>query len=245
MDSAPLVIAHRGASAAAPENTLPAFERAIALGAEGIELDAKRTRDGVVIAFHDPTLRRTTGMEGRPGEYDWPVLQRAEAGAWMSTEFGGVRIPSLDEIFETVGSRALINVELSDYWADQRWLAEGVVASVVHHGLERRVLLSSFQSSALRAAHRLAPEIPRGRLFGPTWLSYRDRWPQRRAPIDAEHPHDSRITSPRIADAHRKGRRLHAYTVNDPDRMRELWAWGIDGIITDLPEVGVRTREGR
>lgn len=245
LQAAPLVIAHRGASAIAPENTLPAFEQAVALGADGIELDAKLTRDGTAIAFHDPTLRRTTGLDGRPGDRDWEALKQADAGRWKGPAFRGIRIPTLNEVFEAVGAKALINIELSDYGSDQRALAGEVARVVRRHGLERRVLLSSFQSAALRAAHSLAPEIPRAHLVGPTWLTYRDRLPQRRAPIDAEHPHDSRVTPRQIEEAHRKGRRVHPYTVNDPARMRELWGWGIDGIITDVPDVGLRARAQR
>ncbi|HSR47619.1 MAG TPA: glycerophosphodiester phosphodiesterase family protein [Anaerolineales bacterium] len=241
--SAPLVIAHRGASAMAPENTLAAFLAAGAMGADAIEFDAKPTRDGAVIAFHDQTLARTTGAAGRPTDLDLATLQELEAGSWKSSEFEGERIPTMDMIFETLGGQVLINVELTDYRTDQRALVALVVTGIRRHRLEHRILLSSFQSSALREAHRIAPEIPRAHLLGPSWLGLRDRVPQRRAPVEAVHPHDTMLDRQRIAAIRRSGRRVHGYTVNDSERMASLWEWGIDGIVTDVPDLALQARE--
>lgn len=240
--SAPLVIAHRGASSVAPENTLVGFERAVDQGADAVELDAKHTLDGVVVAFHDQTLARTTGAPGRPGDWAWTDLRRLDAGAWKSPEYAGTPIPSLDAVLEAVGRRVLVNIELTEYRTDQKRLVELVVAVVRRHALTRRVLLSSFQSSALREAQRLAPEVPRARLLGPTWLALRDRAPQRRASIDAEHPWISIVDPGRIMKAHEEGRRVHVFTVNDPAEMTRMWAMGVDGLITDLPDVCLRSR---
>lgn len=244
LDAAPLVIAHRGASAYAPENTLPAFEQAAALGADAVELDAKLTRDGRVVAFHDRTLRRTTGVEGTPGALDLKRLEQLDAGSWKDPAFRGVGIPTLEAVFETVGRRLLVNVELSDYWGDGRRLAVHVVEAVRRFGMERRVLLSSFDSAALEAARRHAPDIARGHLFGPTVLTYRD-WLRRRVPVDAVHPHVTRVTAERIEAWHRRRQRVHVYTVLDEGEMRRLWAWGVDGLITDVPDVARRVRDGR
>jgi glycerophosphoryl diester phosphodiesterase len=192
LDAAPLVIAHRGASAVAPENTLPAFEQAAALGAEAVELDAKRTLDDEVVAFHDPSLHRITGADGSVGRRSLRELRQLDAGAWKSAAYQGVRIPTLSEIFEAVGRRLLINIELSDYWqGDQALLVERVVALVRSHRLSDRILLSSFDSSALAAAHRSAPEIARAHLYGPTRLAYRDRL-RRKVPVHA-HRTDRRF----------------------------------------------------
>src|SRR3990170_1910122 len=242
LDAAPLVIAHRGASAVAPENTLPAFEQAAALGAEAVELDAKRTLDGEVVAFHDRTLHRTTGGEGSVGSRSLRDLRRLDAGAWKSDAFRGTPIPTLGEVLETVGRRLLVNVELSDYWGVQARLVERVVEIVRAHRMTGRVLFSSFDSGALAVARQLAPEIPRGHLFGPTPLAYRDLL-RRRVPVAALHPHESRVRRDRIEAAHRSGRRVHVYTVLQEERMRTFWAWGVDGLITDLPDVARRVRD--
>jgi len=243
LQAAPLVIAHRGASVAAPENTLAAFEQAVQLGAEAIELDAKRTRDGQVVCFHDRSLVRTAGVSGAVADRTLAELRRLDVGAWKDERFRSERIPTLAEVFEAVGRRVLVNVELTDYWWDQRRLAEAAVAVVKQQGLEARVLFSSFQSSALVAAASQAPEIARAHLVGPTWLATRDRFSLRRAAVQAEHPHESLVRPDRVERAHRCGRRLHVYTVDDAETMKTLWRWGVDGLITDVPEVARRTRE--
>ena len=242
LEPAPLVIAHRGASAIAPENTLAAFERAFKLGADAVELDAKRTLDGEVVTFHDPTLRRTTGAAGSVGSRTLRELRSLDAGAWKSEAFRGERIPTLSEVLETIGRRLLVNIELSDYWGGQERLVERVVAIVQAHRMSVRVLLSSFDSGALASARKMAPEIARGHLVGPTWLAYRDFFRQK-VPVTALHPHESRVRRDRIEAAHRSGCRVHVYTVQEEERMRTFWAWGVDGLITDLPDVARRVRD--
>jgi glycerophosphoryl diester phosphodiesterase len=237
LDSAPLVIAHRGASAAAPENTLAAFELAVDLGAEAVELDAKCTLDGEIVCFHDRTLQRTTGASGTLGSRSLDDLHRLDAGRWRGEKFRGEKIPTLSDVLAAVGGRVLVNIELTDYWGDQPRLTAGAVGVVRRHGLERRVLFSSFQSRALRAAESLAPEIPRAHLVGPTWLTYRDRLSQRRASVQAEHPHVSLADPERIDAIHRTGKRVHVYTVDEGEAMDRLWKWGVDGLITNLPDV--------
>ena len=242
-DAATLVIAHRGASAAAPENTLLAFELAVQLGAEAIELDAKRTRDGEVVCFHDRTLLRTTGAAGTPGSRTLAELRTYDAGAWKGEAFAGLRVPTLSEVMEAVGRRLLVNIELTDYWADQPRLAEAVAGIVRRHRQERRVLVSSFQSSALAAVEARAPEVARAHLVGPTWLATRDRFSRRRAEVQAEHLHESLALPARLAANQRAGKRVHVYTVDDPPAMRRLWGWGVDGLITDVPDVARQVRE--
>lgn len=242
LDAAPLVIAHRGASAIAPENTLPAFEEAVRRGAEAVELDAKRSRDGVVVCFHDRTLFRTTGEAGAVGSKPLAELRKLDAGAWKGPAFRGIGIPTLSEVFESVGRRLLVNIELTDYWGDQVRLVEAVLTVVREHGLANRVLLSSFQSKALVAAEARAPEVARAHLVGPTWLAYRDRLALRRARVHAVHPHESLALPARIESIHRAGKRVHVYTVDDPERMTRLWDSGVDGLITDVPEHALAAR---
>jgi glycerophosphoryl diester phosphodiesterase len=241
--AAPLVIAHRGASVVAPENTLAAFEAAVRLQAEAIELDAKLSRDGQVVCFHDRTLERTTGAKGTPGSLDLQELRALDAGAWKGEPFQGERIPTLAEVLDAVGGRALVNIELSDYWGDQAKLVAAALADVRRQGLDRRILFSSFQSRALVAAEALAPAIARAHLTGPTPLAYRDRFALRRASLHAFHLHVSEARSRRIASIHDSGRRVHVYTVDEPEALRRLWRDGVDGIITDLPDLARQARE--
>lgn len=232
---APLVIGHRGASAYAPENTLEAFRRAAQEGADAVELDAKLTADGRVVAFHDPTLERTTGTTGLLKDRTFDELRRLDAGAWMGPTFRGIRIPALEEVFEEFRGRLLFNVELSNYWAGRDGLVERVVALIQSMGVESQVLLSSFFRQNLAAAASLAPEIARGHLVGPTRLTLVDLWKGVSVQTQALHPYDALVSPPLVRRMHRRGRRVIVYTVEDPVRMATLWAAGVDGIISNDP----------
>jgi glycerophosphoryl diester phosphodiesterase len=231
------VIAHRGASRVAPENTLAAFRLAANAGADAVELDARLSADGAVVVHHDVTLDRTTNGTGDLSQLDAHDLKSLDAGAKFGARFAGEQIPILDEVFEAVGRDVLINVELKNYERVFDPLAEYVVRIVRHHGLERRVLLSSFNPVSLRAASRLAPEIPRGLLL---WQGQKT-WTQAAfrtiAVFDTCHPQDQMTDRDTIAAEHAHGRRVHVWTVNDGDRMRELLLLGVDGLITDALDV--------
>jgi glycerophosphoryl diester phosphodiesterase len=160
----PVVIAHRGASFYAPENTLPAFELAYQQGAQAVELDVKLSQDGCIIAMHDASVDRTTNGVGRVSDLRWEEMQRMDAGAWKGDRYQDTPIPLLITLLEALADRLLFNIELTNYTTPFDDLPIVVVELIVQMGLEHRVLLSSFNPwSLLRARHR-APEIPLGLL---------------------------------------------------------------------------------
>ncbi len=238
---APLVIAHRGASLRAPENTLQAFRLALEEGADGVELDAKLTADGAVIALHDPTLERTTDGRGRPGDLTLDHIRRLDAGSWKGSMFCGVRVPTLEEVFSELGRRLIFNVELTNYRTPEDGLVEHVVDVVRAMGMESRVLLSSFFRVNLAEARRRAPEIALGHLVGPTRLGAIDWWKGRSMPTEAIHPYQAFAARGSVRRWHAQGRRVIVYTVNDAARMRYLLGIGVDGIITDDPRLARET----
>ena len=111
----PVIIAHRGDKTHAPENTLAAFKSAAENGADAIEFDVKLTADGRIIVLHDPTVNRTTNGLGKISQLPYAAVRELDAGAWFSEEFRGECIPTLDEVFETVGKRLYMNIELTNY----------------------------------------------------------------------------------------------------------------------------------
>jgi len=236
----PLVIAHRGAARLAPENTLAAFRLAADLGADAVELDARLTADGEVVVLHDKLLDRTTNGSGPVSQRTRHELQALDAGARFSPDFAGERIPTLDQVFEAVGSRLLINVELKNYDSAFDRLVAQVSSRVRAHGLQRRVLLSCFSPISLWTAHLIAPEIPRALLLyagQPRWM--RAVFP-RITYCQAHHPQDP-VTDLRLLESLRRGgRRVNVWTVNSEGRMRELLAFGCDGLITDVPDTARR-----
>jgi glycerophosphoryl diester phosphodiesterase len=237
----PIIFAHRGSSAHAPENTLAAFELAVQQGAGAIELDAKLSVDGHIVVIHDQSVDRTTNGSGKVAEMPLSALRELEAGSFFSTSYRGERIPTLDEVFEAVGKRILINIELTNYATPFDALVPKVVELVRRHALGKRVLFSSFFPHNLRRARRLLPEAPRGLL---TWAGWMGAWPRTfgwRGPYQALHPYTTDVNERLVQRFHAAGRRVHVWTVDDEAEMRRLFALGVDGIFTDDPLLGSRT----
>jgi glycerophosphoryl diester phosphodiesterase len=239
----PAVFAHRGASAYAPENTLSAFQLAITQNTDGIELDVTLTADGQVVVIHDTTIDRTTTGKGRVKEMDWDTLRQFDAGSWFGPAFAGERIPMLDEVLELVGDKVITNIEIQSYSAPLDQTAEQVTSLVAHHGLENKIIFSSFNPRVLVKIHQELPSVPIGILLRPgklgTWSKLIfDGW----VSYCSIHPHYSAVTPQMIQRAKDNGHRVIAYTVNHPEEIRRLYAMGIDGIFTDDPELALKIR---
>jgi glycerophosphoryl diester phosphodiesterase len=233
-----LNIAHRGASAAAPANTLAAFHKALELGADGVEFDVHLSADGVPVVIHDFTVDATTDGSGRVAGLTVAQLKQLDAGATFDPSFAGERIPTLDEVLEPLGGRLLLNVELKTTSLGDNGLERAVIAQVERHGLGDDVLLSSFNPFSLRRAKQLAPHIPVGLLHGPGLpLPLRRAWLAFLAPHDARHPKHTMVDAPYMAWAKQNGYRVNTWTVDDPDEMRRLIDLGVDGIVTNVPDV--------
>ena len=158
----PLVIAHRGASAYAPENTLAAFRLAAEQGADAVELDAKLSADGQVVVIHDPTVERTTNGSGEVRQLSLAQIKSLDAGGFLSPQFAGEPIPTLAEVFDAVGHQLLINVELTNYASPRGRPGRKVVGLVKDFHLEERVLFSSFHpAQPVSARAEFCPKYPR------------------------------------------------------------------------------------
>jgi len=241
----PVVFAHRGASAYAPENTLAAFRLALEQGAQAIEFDVKLSADGQVVVIHDHTVDRTTDGTGRVSGLPLAALRELDAGSWLSAagappgRFRGEKIPTLEEVFETFGKRLLMNVELTNYTTPLDELVPKVVQLVEKHGLERHVWLASFFPHTVIRAARLLPSVPRAQLLWPGPAGWWQRAWGRLLDVQAEHPYKGDVTAPYVQNAHTHRRRVHVWTVNQPDEMRRLKALHIDGIFTDDPPTAI------
>ena len=234
----PLIIAHRGASAAAPQNTLAAFRKAMELGADGVELDVQLSADGAVVVIHDFTVDKTTDGAGRVAIKTLAELEALDAGAKFSPQFAGERIPTLGQVFEALQGKLLVNVELKDFNPRSSALAAPVVEVVRKYAMEKRVLFSSFNPFALRAVKRLAPQTPAGLLYASNLAVYlRRAWLAPLVPHEARHPESSMVTAQTMKWYHARGLRVNAWTVDDPVEMRRLITLGVDGIITNRPDV--------
>lgn len=248
----PLIYAHRGGSALRPENTIEAFDNGLALGADGLEFDVRLTRDGTVVVHHDDTLERTTNGRGAIAACSADDLRRLDAGHWFKpTDAGhdfpfrgrGICVPLLADVLARYPGIPLI-IELKQHIPE---LAHRTIDAVRAAGALDRVALGSFSWRALRVARRYEPRIATGASREETRLAlYRSwlGWPLRRAPFrEFQVPETSgptRIVSRRfIRHAHRIGLPVKVWTVDDAGDIRRLIGWGVDGIITDRPDVAV------
>jgi len=243
----PLVIAHRGYSAAAPENTLAAFRLALATGADLVEFDYHHSRDGVPVVIHDSSLDRTTdavarwgGKNLRVAERDVAALALLDAGKWFDGRTG-VRLPLLSETLDYIcqgGSVPLIERKAGDAATLARLLRE--------HDLVNRVVVQSFDWNFLRELHVLLPEQVLGAL-GPPHARAPGAAPLRDGQPDAAALDelaacgasvavwDRNISAANIAAVHARGLRVWVYTIDEPALVRELRARGVDGFITNNP----------
>ena len=239
----PIIFAHRGASASAPENTLAAFELALAQNADAIELDVKLSADGQAIVIHDPMVDRTTGSHGRVKDLPLRELRALDAGSFFSEKFHGEKIPMLEEVFEAVGKRTFINVELTNYSTPRDQLVESVCMLVKKCGLQKRVMFSSFFASNLSKARAYLPEVPRGLLaFGGLLGAWARSFGFDFGNYQALHPYVADVTPQQVQRVHRLNRRIHVWTVNAAEDMHRLFGWGVDAIFTDDPQLAVQVR---
>ena len=233
----PIVLAHRGDLAHAPENTLPSFQQAIQKGADGVELDAKLTVDGHVIVIHDPTLERTTNGKGRVASFTLEDVRKLDAGSWFNEKFHGTKVPLLEEVFETVGKEKVINIELTNYSTPRDGLVDKVCELIKRHNNQSQIIFSSFFASNLKRGAQLLPEVPRGLLAMPgiagVWTrSFGFMFGE----YQALHPHISSVSREQVQRVHRLNRRVHVWTANTPMEALKLRDYGVDGLFTDDPQ---------
>jgi glycerophosphoryl diester phosphodiesterase len=242
----PLVLAHRGASAYAPENTIAAFLLARELGADGVELDVQLSRDKIPVVIHDDTVNRTTDGQGRVSDLTVAELARLDAGGWKTEDYRGERIPTLAQVFDALADwlrpvgRArpcLLNVELKTDRISTDGLEREVTNAIARRGLDR-VLLSSFNPWALNRAKKFNPRLVRGLLYDSSLPFYLPQsWLRFWSDPRALHPEHSLVTERFVKWARKKKYHINTWTVDDPDEARRLAQLGVNAIITNVPDI--------
>lgn len=240
-------VAHRGASAEAPENTLSAVRRAIALGVDLIELDVQRCRDGALVLMHDATLVRTTNVQRvfptrgpwRVADFTYEELTRLDAGAWKSGRFSGERIPTLDQALEVIrNSDTGLLLELkapqlypgivTDVVSTMRGIPE-YVESAVAGG---RLIVQSFNVAAMKDHKTQAPAVPVGLLGAPPVANL----PVLATWADQVNPNHLSVDQAYVDHVHRLGMECLVWTVDWGPAMRRALGLGVDGVITNRPD---------
>ncbi len=244
----PRVFGHRGAAGVAPENTLPSFALAVALGADYLELDVHGTRDGVIVVLHDPTLDRTTDGSGPVAEHTWGQLERLDAGCrftpdgtWFPYRGQGVRIPTLESVLRAFPERRF-NIEIKQ---EHPPIVDAVLELVNRTRTTDRVLLAAERDTIMQAirastrgcvatsasAHEVAAFIER--VVRDQWEGYAPAWQALQIP--PAHAGIELVTATSVGAAHRLGREVHVWTINDAAEMDRLLELGVDGVMSDFP----------
>ncbi len=233
-----LVIAHRGASGHAPENTMAAFLRALAMGAPAIELDVHQTLDHELVVAHDDDLKRCGRDKRRLKNVHWDDVSGLDVGSWFDKAFTGERLPRLEDVFDILPKSVELHVEIKRGSSVYPGIEERVVDLIHKRGAASRVLVSSFDHAALYSVRSIDEKIRLGYLLGLTTLQTALR---EMKDIDAESLNlSARQTTARIVKAaHDRDRKVLVYTVNTPAERDRLAKLGIDGIFCNYPELNI------
>jgi glycerophosphoryl diester phosphodiesterase len=230
-----LNIAHRGASALAPENTIAAFERAVELGADVIELDLHMSQDGELVVIHDDTLDRTTDGSGPVHQRSLAELMRLDAGRWFGEGFAGQRIPRLDEVLDRFAGKVPLALEIKAGSTFFPGIEEKVVSALRERAAIDQTAVASFDHYALRRLKEIEPTIRTAALLvgRPVSLSALAG----PAKADGLALEASFVTNTEVEACRAAGLHIVVWVVNDPAQMRHFIALGVDGIITDRPDL--------
>ncbi len=226
----PTVMAHRGLSADAPENTLYAFSDAISVGADFIELDVQQTRDGVLVVMHDSNLKRTTGMNKNIWDVDYADIQNLDAGSWFDPAYANARIPTLEETLQFVDKRAKLNIEIKPTKHGSDTLEQDVAELITQYQYTDACYVTSFSYGSLKKVKEVNPEIRTGYLMS---VAYGQFYSLKYA--DAFSLNKVFVTSQVVNAAHQQGKQIFAWTVNSMSEVRSLCNLHVDSIITDDP----------
>jgi len=227
------VVAHRGASGHAPENTMGAFRRAVELGATFIETDLHLTRDARFVAIHDASLARTTNSRGLVRDYTLTELRELDAGSWFGPEWAGERLPTLEEILDFARQNDV--VFFLEVKAGVAWGVQHAIVGALREAQEAaRVVVLSFDLTTVDMVRQLDPTLMTGFLFDrprPDAVEAAVRVGVRQLA-----PRGDLVTPALVQQAHGADLRVLTWTINDPSHMRALIAAGVNGVMTDYPD---------
>jgi glycerophosphoryl diester phosphodiesterase len=244
---APLIVAHRGSSGSAPENTLAAFRMAVDEGADMIELDVRLTKDFHLVVHHDKQLKRTTNGSGFLWDKTLQELRMLDAGSWFSPRFRGETIPTLRQVLEILPSHVKVNIEAKTDGDPRKrmHMEESCILIVLEKRFEERVLVSSFDHRFLRRMHDLYPAIKTGALYVPVRdVAKKPSTLARRVGVSAFITSHTQLRKRQVEDAHAHNIMVGCYSVNTRPQLEKVLKLGVDAVVTDYPG-SVRRMIGR
>ncbi len=236
------VIAHRGASAYAPENTLAAFQKAYEMGADGIEIDVLFSKDGHIMVHHDFNLGRCEQCGGMVKDHTYFELRKLDVGSWFDEKYKGQKIPSIEEVLEFIKEKnMLLNIEIKTGSPYDAGIEKKLVETVIKYDICDQIIYSSFNHYSLAYVKKINPQA---KIAALTACAMVNPWEYLKLhDFDGYHPNKLAIADKVIEKLIKKNIFVNPYTVNSREQMERFFRDGVSGIITDVPDVAVKVRE--
>ena len=239
------VISHRGANVYAPQNTLPAFQKSLEMGVDGFETDVHLSQDGTLVLCHNYTIDKTSNGKGSISQMSIGQLKAHDFGTYFSPKFAGTQIPTLREFLELIvenGGLRVLNIELKSPRANETSIVRDTIEMVKEFDLFDSLILSSFDPKLLAEAKRIDPTVKTGFLYSPNskviFRVYRNPLEvAKELKADALHPFSMYVNAELVRKTHEAGMTMNVWTVNSPRAIKRFASFGVDGIITDYPDV--------
>lgn len=229
------IFAHRGFSGKYPENTMLAFQKAVELGVDGIELDVHLTKDNELVIIHDEDIKRTCNGEGLVKDMTLEELKKFDASATFTGVYGINAIPTLREYFELIKDTPVItNIELKTGVYEYHTIEQRTYDLIKEFGLEDRIIFSSFNHFTVKRCEEIAPEIKRGFLTG-DWIYDFGKYTAERN-VQCCHPWHITLSRETVDEMHAAGREINTWTVNEYDDIKRLSELGVDCLIGNFPD---------
>jgi glycerophosphoryl diester phosphodiesterase len=228
-------MAHRGASAYAPDNTIEAINKAFELGADGIEIDVQMSRDGELFLFHDWDLEKVTGDKALITSKTMAEIKKIDAGSWFSSKFAGIKLPTLEEAFDAVPKGKIVNIEIKKTSVDTREVEDKVVKCVRDMGMTERVIISSFNHKTIAKIEKIDSEIKTALIIASMLINPVRYLSSFRC--YSLHPVFYYADADLINELHDNNIKIYPWVVNDAGYARVLTDAGCDGIITNYPDI--------
>ena len=245
----PLVLAHRGANKRAPQNTIPAFVKAVEFGSDGIETDVHLSKDGEIVICHNYTIDATSDGKGLISDYTCEELKKYDFGSYFSQDFRGVTLPTINELLDVVKDMKLINIEIKPP-KTKNDLVKKTIETVHNYGISDSVIISCFDPECIRESKEIDPGIRTGLLYedddlGKEIMSFGVEKYCAQLNANAAHPMCELITEDEVKRLHALGMAVNVWTVNEKEDILRLTEWGCDALISDVPDYVISVLENK
>ncbi|GAA0604810.1 glycerophosphodiester phosphodiesterase [Virgibacillus siamensis] len=233
-----LNFAHRGSLTEAPENTIPAFQKALDYGAKAIELDVQLSKDNHLVISHDHHFRRfNSNITGNIKDYMLDEIRQIDVGSGFGEKFAGTTLPTLEEVLDITPSSILLNIEIKNIPVIYDGIEKILLETLTRHNRIDNLIISSFDHVALKRVQEINPDIPLGMLFYYRILNAWDYAKNSGLHISSIHPNQVYTDQTFVEECKKLGYKVYPYTVSDQERYEELLGFGVDGVFSNSPGI--------